>query len=49
VITTDVAALQALTETDPMGDAEFESLGLLPCRGITCLKTCWVTCFVTDW
>jgi hypothetical protein len=48
VITTDIAVLQELTETDPIGDTEFESLGLRPCSWITCLKTCVVTCFWTD-
>jgi hypothetical protein len=49
VITTDIAALQELTETDPLDTADFDSFGLLPCRGITCGGTCVFTCFWTDW
>lgn len=45
----DIAELDVLPETDPVALADLSGQGLLPCRGETCLTTCWVTCFITDW
>lgn len=48
-MTIDITALDLLPETDPVALADVNELGLEPCRGITCLGTCIVTCFWTDW
>lgn len=48
-MTIDIAALDALPETEPVPLRDLEGQGMLPCRGITCWTTCIVTCFWTDW
>jgi hypothetical protein len=48
VITTDIAGLQDLPETEPAGLEDLAGTGLLPC-GFTCwFWTCLRTCHVTD-
>jgi hypothetical protein len=47
MITTDIAELQALPETQSAGIDELTEAGLLECA-FTCLFTCGRTCAITD-
>jgi hypothetical protein len=43
-MTIDIAALDGLPETEPTALADLEGTGL-----IFCSRTCYITCFITEW
>jgi hypothetical protein len=43
-MTIDILALDTLPETEPTALADLEGIGLEKCS-----KTCYITCWITEW